>query len=659
MLLYNETSNFPIRFVDHGGEVFEMYSHPRRVVCLTPSITEILLALGLQDHLVGITYHDASSCEGCVVVGGFLMPSIEKIKKAQPHVIFYSPIQEHIPREFTKGECAAIMLAPNTVEELFETIGFIGLLFERNKMASGLISRIQRQLELISHKLERASCKRPRVIRVMGMEGDKVLIPGKKSFQNLLISLAGGRPPEDIAEGNAAALDVEAWRRFDPQIIYGCEGDREVISLLSTAEGWRDVSAFRDGRCLFYPCELTCRLSVRVGSFVARLASDLYVEDFVQEETWLTPPHRKGERCIPIPLPYVKRACIVKSSIFDFENKSLLIEFTRPFTVVSTLEGMRRGVCFVGNHYSPPPCWPLTHRLGLSSSRELVYRALGLERDIASFLFTGADMDNLCIRSASRGKICVWVLVTAGVESNAQRMSRDRGIYYEPGTINMIIMCNMALTPRAMTKAIITATEAKTAALQDMDIRSSYMPLECQATGTGTDNIIVVEGEGDYTLDNAGGHSTLGELIARAVYEATIEAIGRQNSIRPSRDIFSRLFERGVDVYWLVSRNKGVPPAKKRQFLCKVDDVLLNPRYASFLHLCLDLSDGYSRRNPMDPSSLEDWCISMAEDIAGGPVAFLLDFCPRSWPYPLRRGLDAVLSGVFYGLDMGGELSAS
>ncbi|MBR9986561.1 MAG: adenosylcobinamide amidohydrolase, partial [Desulfosarcina sp.] len=73
-------------------------------------------------------------------------------------------------------------------------------------------------------------------------------------------------------------------------------------------------------------------------------------------------------------------------------------------------------------------------------------------------------------------------------------------------TINIIVLANMRLTPRAMNRAIISATEAKTAALQDLDIRSSYTPMTNPATGTGTDNIIVVQGDGT-RIDNAGGHT--------------------------------------------------------------------------------------------------------------------------------------------------------
>ena len=70
----------------------------------------------------------------------------------------------------------------------------------------------------------------------------------------------------------------------------------------------------------------------------------------------------------------------------------------------------------------------------------------------------------------------VYALVTAGVQDNAVRASVDEGRFYEPGTINVIILTNMQLTPRALTRAMISATEAKSAALQDLDIRTRILP---------------------------------------------------------------------------------------------------------------------------------------------------------------------------------------
>ena len=93
------------------------------------------------------------------------------------------------------------------------------------------------------------------------------------------------------------------------------------------------------------------------------------------------------------------------------------------------------------------------------------------------------------------------------------------------GTINIILVTNVNLSEGAMARSIITATEAKTAALQDMDARSSISP-ENQATGTGTDNMIIVSGnDQEKPIKSTGGHTKLGELIGITTKIAVEETI--------------------------------------------------------------------------------------------------------------------------------------
>jgi adenosylcobinamide amidohydrolase len=129
----------------------------------------------------------------------------------------------------------------------------------------------------------------------------------------------------------------------------------------------------------------------------------------------------------------------------------------------------------------------------------------------------------------------LWVLafVTAGVKTNAMRVGKDRasdiernGQFEKLGTINIILLTNVSLNSAALAASFITITEAKAVALQELDVRSSYNP-GWQATGTGTDQIVVVSGKGG-RCTYVGGHAKVGELMARAVTSATINAIKKE-----------------------------------------------------------------------------------------------------------------------------------
>ncbi len=257
-------------------------------------------------------------------------------------------------------------------------------------------------------------------------------------------------------------------------------------------------------------------------------------------------------------------------------------------------------------------------------------------------------MDNLAIKHENFRDMEVYALVTAGVQSNAVRMSKDEGRFYEPGTINIIILPNMGLTPRAMTRAIISATEAKTAALQYLDIRSAYSSLYNQATGTGTDNIIVVQGTG-VRIDNAGGHSKMGELIARAVYEGVQEAIYKQNGIVNSRNIFQRLKDRKISIYGLVSETKCDCIYEKSGLGGAIEKILLDPRYACFIEASFAISDSYERGLICDLGAYELWCKDVAEEISGKKIAQLSDVVETDgMPVVLKMALNAVLNGLCF-----------
>jgi len=229
-------------------------------------------------------------------------------------------------------------------------------------------------------------------------------------------------------------------------------------------------------------------------------------------------------------------------------------------------------------------------------------------------------------------------------------MSKDTGAFYEPGTINIIVLTNMKLSKRAMTRAIIAATEAKTAALEDMDIRSAYTPLLNQATGTGTDNVLVVQGEGK-AIQNAGGHSKMGELIGKAVYDGVKGAVLKQNKITSNRHIFQRLKERKISLYSLATgmscdciHKKGI---EKNEFAKIVEYLVLEKKYAAFLEATLALSDAYERGLIRDLTLYEEWCKTIASQIAGQKVEKIQDLIQDPQiPPVLKIALNALFTGA-------------
>ncbi|HIJ57339.1 MAG TPA: ABC transporter substrate-binding protein [Deltaproteobacteria bacterium] len=650
-LLFGRVSAFSysVQFTDSSGNTITLKQPPVRVVSLVPAITEILFAIGAQDALQGTTYHSSylPGAHNKAVVGGFFSPSMDHIRKLAPDVIFYAQLQQDVKQQFSGGTCRLINLETRSIADSFRNIRLMGEIFNREKQTEAVVSAVQKELALIAQKTAKIPPdKKKRVLRLMGL--DPVMTPGDDSFQNEMIRAAGGIPPQLNKDGEIVAITESEWRAFNPQIIYGCGGDRKTAETFLGRPGWQDVEAVKTGRILYFPCDLTCRAATHTGYFVSWLSSTLYGDEFSDPAEQVYPDGIVRSRTLTIDLPYVKHTRVATSRIYDFLNKTLVIDFVTPLSVVSTLEGFRPGIETVGNHYAPPTCWGIWHHLGLEKVRKRVFQVTGVSENTASFLFTGADMDHLSVKRKQYKAMTVYALVTAGVKSNAVRMSKDKGGYYELGTINAILLTNMKLSNRAMSRAVISATEAKTAALMDMDIRSSYSPQYHRATGTGTDNIIVVQGTG-ISVDNTGGHTKLGELIAAAVYEGVQEAVYKQNGLEFRRNIFKRLEERNISVYGLVSEGFCECGISRNALAAAVEEILLDPRYSSFVATALVLSDDHQKGLVTDLGLFKGWCKNVAEEIAGKEISDLKDRIGiNTLPPVMKLALNGIINGVFH-----------
>ena len=193
---------------------------------------------------------------------------------------------------------------------------------------------------------------------------------------------------------------------------------------------------------------------------------------------------------------------------------------------------------------------------------------LGLDPAKCSGLSTAASMDNASVKSLNYRDLTVTAIVTAGIEHNGGRAG-DPATYYEengafynltekgceagndlltPGTINIILHINADLDPGTLARTIMTATEAKAAALQELMVRSHNS--DGLATGSGTDGIISISNPfSSLKLTNAGKNSKLGELIGKTVMGAVKEALQKQSGLCPDkqRDILRIMGRYGID----------------------------------------------------------------------------------------------------------------
>lgn len=234
---------------------------------------------------------------------------------------------------------------------------------------------------------------------------------------------------------------------------------------------------------------------------------------------------------------------------------------------------------------------------------KIIAQELGLDPDFATGIGTAADMKNMSITVEKYEDLSVTALITAGIETNGGRAG-DPASYVENngktheikhGTINIILGINRHLPPRTLTRALITVTEAKTAAIQELLEGSKYS--SGIATGSGTDGVILfADLESQDVCNDAGKHSKLGELIGSAVKKGMKNALAKQSGLTPEKQksIFrrARRYKITAETVWKKYADKHPEKKdKKLEFMEFIKNVETDENIVALTSLYLHLMD--------------------------------------------------------------------
>lgn len=120
-----------------------------RVVSLVPSVTETIYAIGAQDKLVGV----ATPCDyppgiDKPIVGNFSFPNLERIVALKPSIVFVTTGEQAylIPKLKELG-LYPVLIAPESLAEIYESIIEVGTLLGKSKEADSLVEELKQEFE--------------------------------------------------------------------------------------------------------------------------------------------------------------------------------------------------------------------------------------------------------------------------------------------------------------------------------------------------------------------------------------------------------------------------------------------------------------------------------------------------------------------------------
>ncbi len=214
-----------VAVVDQAGRAIDARHPPERILSLVPSATEVLLALGEVDRLVGRTDFDtAAAIRALPSVGGGQEPNLEALVALDPDVVirFAGTADPRTPLRLDALGIPHFAVRPERIEEVRSMIQDLGRLTHRESAADSLLAVIYRTIATVRESV----AGRPRRHVAFLLDGTPAWAAGPDTFAGELIEIAGGRNVFDDLDRPWAPVSAEELvaRRID--IVLTPEGSR-------------------------------------------------------------------------------------------------------------------------------------------------------------------------------------------------------------------------------------------------------------------------------------------------------------------------------------------------------------------------------------------------------------------------------------------------
>jgi len=176
---------------DQLNRKLQIKSKPKRIVSLVPSQTELLVDLGLENSIVGITkfcIHPEYLRNEKTIVGGTKQIYFEKIKALQPDIILCNK-EENTKEIIGQLESLAPIHISDiyNLEDTFELIKMYGEIFQVKTEASSVIQNIQNE----RHNFQEYIQNKPKIKSAYFIWKTPWMVTASDTFINVMLSEAG------------------------------------------------------------------------------------------------------------------------------------------------------------------------------------------------------------------------------------------------------------------------------------------------------------------------------------------------------------------------------------------------------------------------------------------------------------------------------------
>lgn len=256
-----------------------------RIIAMSPNLTEILFALGLDKEIVavakGSNYPPAALQKR--TVGTFWQPDIEAVLACRPSLVVTEGFaqQAALAERLKKMGCRTLTLDIETIEQLHQAILTIGDAVNRKEAAEQISAHLKNRQQAIAARCA-ALPYRPKVLWVI--QRQPLRAAGTRTFSNELIETAGGINVIGQTPHQYPPVGPETVLAAMPDVIIETADDVESLKRQqeTAAQFYRrfaGVPAVQNGRIYVLDGDLVSRLGPRLAEGMEQVAECLHPKE--------------------------------------------------------------------------------------------------------------------------------------------------------------------------------------------------------------------------------------------------------------------------------------------------------------------------------------------------------------------------------------------
>ena len=266
--------------IDQVGRSVTVPDHPKRIISLMPSVTEMVYDLGAGDLLVGATLYATSPPEASTLprVGSYKHLDVEKIVRLQPDLCLAvrDGNPKHIVDKLVDLGVPVFVVDPRTLEEIKESVSLLGQVLDVPHNAEKITADMDRRLTAIDNAVKQIKFS-PKVF--FQIDAAPIISAGSNTFIDRLIVRAGGI---NMANGPKPypRFSWEDILKMQPElvIIASMAGGHTAEELKAGWKKWPQVPAVKNNRLYVVDADLFDRPIPRLIDGLEQLLEILHPE---------------------------------------------------------------------------------------------------------------------------------------------------------------------------------------------------------------------------------------------------------------------------------------------------------------------------------------------------------------------------------------------